>query len=510
MNDENKKNLNQSDDIEDIFSGNPIPSMDPEEQGKTTVPTTESDPTTAFIPQQVSSNDTQPIPNQIDPATQIPPVNPPYPTMGQNPQPYATNMIPPTTVYSPEGMPPHTPGAMPPPQPQKKPLSSKAKKGIIFGSIGGGVLIIAVIVLCIVLLGGGKKFDLGKYYMISVQGMNGNATAEVITNDSITDTELMKDLGLKSNQYSELVNYSAFFQSVSAELSKTEGISNGDTIEATLTYDEQLADELHIKIRNNKLSLQVKGLKDGTKIDVFEDLQVTFTGIAPKGEIEIINNSANDFVSDIYFSADKTSGLSNGDVVTITANYDKYQAQEELLIVTQDTKEFTVEGLGEYLTSVEQITDEVRAALDNKAKEAVNASLAESWSTYYEKFSDKYYYSTNKISVSDPVISTQSLLVGKDPEEYYWDGYNRLIYIYQVTIDISSDSTFGEKPDGPKTGYIAVALSDICILNGEVIVDDVDKPSPYGDCSTNNVTLIDELINANKVDYNVIDIKPAA
>ena len=202
--------------------------------------------------------------------------------------------------------------------------------------------------------------------------------------------------------------------------------------------------------------------------------------------------------------------MSNGDVVTITANYDKYQAQDELLVVTQETKEFTVEGLSEYLTSAEQITDEVRAALDNKAKEAVNASLAESWSTYYEKFSDKYYYSTNKISVSDPVISTQSLLVGKDPEGYYWDGYNRLIYIYQVTIDISSDSTFGDKPDGPKTGYIAVALSDICILNGEVVVDNVEKPSPYGDCSTNNVTLIDELINANKVEYNVIDIKPAA
>ena len=128
-------------------------------------------------------------------------------------------MVPPTMGYSPEGMPLQTPGAIPPPPP-KKPLSSKAKKGIIFGSIGGGVLIIVAIILCIVLLGGGKKFDLGKYYMISVQGMNGNATAEVITNDSITDTELMKDLGLKSNQYSELVNYAGFFQSVSARAFK--------------------------------------------------------------------------------------------------------------------------------------------------------------------------------------------------------------------------------------------------------------------------------------------------
>ena len=504
MNDENKNNPNRSDHMEDIFSSNTIPPIEPEKPEQGQIPTPDVAPTTAFIPQQ-----TQPTPDQMQPTTQIPPVNPPYPPINQPSQPYTTNMVPPTMGYSPEGMPLQTPGAIPPPPP-KKPLSSKAKKGIIFGSIGGGVLIIVAIILCIVLLGGGKKFDLGKYYMISVQGMNGNATAEVITNDSITDTELMKDLGLKSNQYSELVNYAGFFQSVSAELSKTEGISNGDTIEATLTYDEDLAEELHIKIKNSKLSLQVKGLKDGTKIDVFEDLQVTFTGIAPKGEVEIVNNSTDDFVSDIYFSADKTSGLSNGDVVTITANYDKYQAQDELLVVTQETKEFTVEGLSEYLTSAEQITDEVRAALDNKAKEAVNASLAESWSTYYEKFSDKYYYSTNKISVSDPVISTQSLLVGKDPEGYYWDGYNRLIYIYQVTIDISSDSTFGDKPDGPKTGYIAVALSDICILNGEVVVDNVEKPSPYGDCSTNNVTLIDELINANKVEYNVIDIKPAA
>lgn len=46
-------------------------------------------------------------------------------------------------------------------------------------------------------------------------------------------------------------------------------------------------------------------------------------------------------------SLDKETGLSNGDTVTVTLDYDKKLAKENKVAVTGTTKEFKVEGLTE-------------------------------------------------------------------------------------------------------------------------------------------------------------------
>jgi len=54
-----------------------------------------------------------------------------------------------------------------------------------------------------------------------------------------------------------------------------------------------------------------------------------------------------DFYNSIYYTFDKTDGLSNGDVVTVTVSYDKAAARKCKVKVKSDTKQYTVEGLRE-------------------------------------------------------------------------------------------------------------------------------------------------------------------
>lgn len=71
------------------------------------------------------------------------------------------------------------------------------------------------------------------------------------------------------------------------KLSKTQSISNGDTIELTFTYNKDLAKRLKFKVKNTTIKLKVSGLEDGKKIDPFADLELTFTGISPNGKVTV-------------------------------------------------------------------------------------------------------------------------------------------------------------------------------------------------------------------------------
>ncbi|WP_124098063.1 zinc ribbon domain-containing protein [Ruminococcus sp. Marseille-P6503] len=150
------------------------------------------------------------------------------------------------------------------------------------------------------------------------------------------------------------------------DLSDDENLTNGDKITCTVEYDEDELKEEKIKLVNTEFEVEVKGLKEGTKLDMFEDFNVKFSGTDGNGEAEYPSQSEKyPFIS--YYNVTGSYDLTNGDTFTVEAYISgsvgdieyvdpedsesgMYFTYEDVTYVIDDTsvsKDFVVEGLTE-------------------------------------------------------------------------------------------------------------------------------------------------------------------
>ena len=96
--------------------------------------------------------------------------------------------------------------------------------------------------------------------------------------------------------------------------------------------------------------------------DPFENVKVTFEGIAPYGSVSISEGKSD--VSNLEYIADVWDGLSNGDKITVTVESPN---DDDILdycmgygkIPSATEKEYTVEGLAGYVMSLDEIPQDV-------------------------------------------------------------------------------------------------------------------------------------------------------
>ena len=95
----------------------------------------------------------------------------------------------------------------------------------------------------------------------------------------------------------ELGDFAGFSNSVSCSLDKTEGLSNGDEVTVTVTWNREKADECGLKmIGEEKKTVTVEGLKERVEIDPFDSsyfgtkdgISVDFFGYSPFGWVSIV------------------------------------------------------------------------------------------------------------------------------------------------------------------------------------------------------------------------------
>jgi hypothetical protein len=182
-------------------------------------------------------------------------------------------------------------------------------------------------------------------------------------------------------------------------------------------------------------------------MDPFEYLTVSYTGIAPYGEIEL--NTTNNSLSGVNFDADVTSGLSNGDIVTITATGSD---------ISETEREFTVEGLPEYLRSIDDIDDDVMKKMQNQASNNFISDAA-TWS--------------EGNSLHTPEFIGCYLLTVKDG--FTASPYSKLYLIYKNTATVTGLKRDGDgetEEVGDETYYTYCEYDDIMILpDGTISVD---------------------------------------
>lgn len=165
---------------------------------------------------------------------------------------------------------------------------------------------------------------------------------------------------------------------------KTKNLSNGDVV--TYTWDDnsdEAEEAFGVKVKYTDITYTVSGLASVNTFDAFDGVDVEFSGISPDGRATVNSLPTAAEAQGLYYTLDENSGLSNGDTVTLTVHsnrddfsdcIDKYGAMPQ---ATEKT--FTVEGLNEYVTSADTLSDSVLVSLQNQAQDVLNAYIAKSW-----------------------------------------------------------------------------------------------------------------------------------
>src|SRR5574344_1293945 len=208
----------------------------------------------------------------------------------------------------------------------------------------------AAAVCCIFSGCGEETVNLADYIEVSFSGNSGSGTASTSIDYTALrqkiESNVSKDMDLTTRESAE----SDFIYAINTDLSESYGLTNGDKITLTATCDTELGKFLNINFVCQPKEIEVSGLTETQEVDVFKDITVKFSGTSPAGKAQIVNNSTDKFVKEIYFSLDKSSDLSNGDTVTITADVSSYEEENYGCVAKTTEKTFKVEGLDEYMS----------------------------------------------------------------------------------------------------------------------------------------------------------------
>ncbi len=353
-------------------------------------------------------------------------------------------------------------------EPKKPKDPAKKKKGIMIAVLI--IIIIAVIAAVIVYFTvfHRKTIDLAdyidvKYYTdnsssyyyddTDTPAYNGYTTAQVSL-----DEDKLKDL-LDSKRKAEKFIEKA---TLTVENDNNGNLSNGDTLEIKIDISNNYLKDEKLKLKDDTITVTVDGLEEADVLDLFgeDDFEVDVTGVSPDLSISVNNNSTNKFIKDnVTYSVDKYSGVANGDTVTITAYYDKSAALDEGIIIADDTYDYTVEGMPEYVDSVDELNDTeletLRAGFLENVKEAITDEGVYIISRNYDGVEYGAEYTT-----SEPELMATYLLTKKGTSSS-WNADNRVSAIYKVVYTITSTGATYE-------WYYVASTTDVAVQDGNL------------------------------------------
>ena len=339
------------------------------------------------------------------------------PEVAQQAAPEATQ----AAQATPQPQPTPVSGAVPPEKPQKK------GNGLVKGLIIGGIIFVLVAAIAVAAIiyfvTRPKTIDISKYVDVTFDGADGYGTADVDIDDALLKDikSAMKDKGTYSEHKFDKV-LDSFYD---YEVDPDSELSNGDKVKVKFDLSKDKFKDYGIVFKNTTVSKKVSGLKKIKKFDAFEDIELEYSGTSPEGYVYI--SGAPD---GLYYEADKTEELSNGDEITVKVlsywdDEDEYTsyAQEYGQIPEETEKTFTVEGLDKYINDLEKDADAI---------EEIQKKAAEDLKDNYFGWDIEYQES-----------SIEGTYLGVNEDAGSWDDQNVLVYIYKVTVkDTEQNKTF--------------------------------------------------------------------
>lgn len=332
--------------------------------------------------------------------------------------------------------------------------------------------------------------DVSKYMTLSADGYN---TVGKLNIDFDTD-KLEQDYGkqittrfkkqmknLKDDTYGLSSLTASLYDGYEADLfaetcatgsaDKTKGLSNGDVV--TYTWDDN-SDEAEkafgVKVKYTDITYTVSGLASVNTFDAFDGVDVEFSGISPDGRATVNSLPTAAEAQGLYYTLDENSGLSNGDTVTLTVHsnrddfsdcIDKYGAMPQ---ATEKT--FTVEGLNEYVTSADTLSDSVLVSLQNQAEDVFKSYAAQRFS--------------NGQTFKGMTYLGNYILTPKNKDS--WGDKDRIVLAYQVTVHHDYTSELNTTYDADDSFFWYITFNNVSKdADGNIAsgLNDYDTPTTF-------------------------------
>lgn len=368
------------------------------------------------------------------------------------------------------------------PQKKSKKRPGGVKPGWIIGAVCG---IAAVIGIGVTVATASPTLNMDKYTTTEFTGYDGYGTAKVevdwtrIQHDFAGKIKYTKEAQAQFKKAGEAFGYDGNLEDIanpSTLLPSTIGVdidsdsngklSNGDKVTVKYDVPSTLSQALRLKVKAKDKVVTVKGLKKAEGVDVFEKVNLEFTGANGDGYASI-KNSTDGYGE--YFSLDKTSSLSNGDKVTVTLKSPDSFIQQFGMKPLETSKEYTVSGLAEYVSKVSSLSETALEALKTQASDVIVSTYANQSSIYdytggspeyvgtyvlYSKDNDNSWYGNAKCKVG---LIYKVVLTGTR-EEGSWSkanvGLTQTVYRNVVFDNILIDGDGNLKEDLGSSGNI--------------------------------------------------------
>lgn len=243
------------------------------------------------------------------------------------------------------------------------------------GKIGAGAFLI-LLLLCAVTGCGRKSIDVMEEIEVSFNGVDGYGTADVLNTYKWEDAAYEAMAGGDEADFSALEAITWLEGAVSFELSPKENLSNGDEVTVKAVVDNDTAKEYDLALKGGEKKFTVEGLQEPQELDLFENIDVQFNGIAPYITASVNGGSVG---VDVDYSIDKAADLSPGDTVTVTAAYDEESLIQKGYLVNADTKEYVVPESAKYVTQLLEIPKETIDKMNRQFEDAMRAYVANNW-----------------------------------------------------------------------------------------------------------------------------------
>ena len=247
-------------------------------------------------------------------------------------------------------------------------------------------LLLAAIILVIALSARPHTINLEELVEVSFSGFDTVGSAYAKLDQERFGAALAKAWEKRMLRRWSRVLFIACAKAVSLGLDRSEGLSNGDRVIVEISYDNDALDDYKIQYSGTSVSASAQGLTPLTEIDPFVGLEMQYSGISPNGQAELQHTGNTSFFNTQDFCLDRSTGLKNGDVITVTVpeDYNPYNVALSGYLLTQTEKTFTVEGLPEYLDTFSAIPANTLDYLQQETQDLILASAARDYGDDYD------------------------------------------------------------------------------------------------------------------------------
>lgn len=339
-----------------------------------------------------------------------------------------------------------------------------------------------------------KKDDLSvaRYIIATLEGVNGRGRVTL----TLDEIGLMNALYGTDITEEEKVEFEKFTSTISINCDKTDKLSNGDTVVITAQYDGDIVGQAGVKGNKSTRTYRVSGLKNGTELDAFSDVQIVASGVSPFVTVKCENKSTHEYLKNLEYEVDKEKGNAEGDTVTITCKADESAAAEKGYFFNTLTLKYTISGTDRYVSSPNEIDSDLYRGISKEAVEVIREITDETTSHItYEITGNKsfLYRDGNEEAVNFSLYKVELaynstriaarhqnyLLVymkgqiripdysgSEDPYEYI-DAY--FCFVYSDAI-ITKDGEFIMDTDNIRQRYICAATYDMAFNEAESMI----------------------------------------